>query len=515
MRQWLALGSWAALVVVVSTACGDDNGASPSAGAAGTTTGTGGDGTAGEGQAGTDSTSSAGAGGAPAGASGAGAGGADAQGELTDRWLSGTRLRAVLDTAGAAKRFSIWHDTKLDVDCTFQLDSEGTERCLPTSGGYVAYSDDKCKSPVAVFTSAQYVSPYVFDPTYTFVCGKGAALLNVGDKAVEVAQTWSTTESGCTKGPAPTGSQVFRAVGAAVSNSTFVATKQLAHEPRDARLDALVRVAEDGSRQVTSELDLSRKVSCNPIQRDDSYGCVPSALAYIETFFTSASCMNPAAYHLGYAQAVCVDEPTIVQDASGAGMGFYEVGEKLASVFTKSGTCSPYVPAPSLEANFYAVGKAVPFGDFPQLTASPEGPGRIQVIVLRGADAEAVADAGFYDSELKLPCGAMTAADGKRRCLPIALYSNNIFADDKCTQALVAIGTGATSLPAGTYVSTVAPGGGEAIFRVGAKVAEPANAYQLNGETCEALGSIAPGQTFYGTEVVAPSSLVELTTTVE
>jgi len=77
----------------------------------------------------TDQPGSGGASGASGGASGAGGDGAAG---TTDGWLSGTRLRAVLDVAGSSKLFKTWHDDLLDIDCSFAIDADNVERCLPT-----------------------------------------------------------------------------------------------------------------------------------------------------------------------------------------------------------------------------------------------------------------------------------------------------------------------------------------------------------------------------------------------
>src|SRR5260221_5869116 len=76
-----------------------------------------------------------------AGVGGDAAGGAFAA-EMTDGWLSGTRLRAVLDVSGSAKLFKQWHDAMLDIDCNFAVDENGVERCLPSSDyAYGLYAD--------------------------------------------------------------------------------------------------------------------------------------------------------------------------------------------------------------------------------------------------------------------------------------------------------------------------------------------------------------------------------------
>jgi len=97
---------------------------------------------------------------ASAGASGASAGaGGDAATTTTDGWLSGTRLRAVLDVSGGAKLFKTWHDATLDIDCAFAIDAHDVERCLPTPDASAYYADDKCTKPIVILNPGQAVPP--------------------------------------------------------------------------------------------------------------------------------------------------------------------------------------------------------------------------------------------------------------------------------------------------------------------------------------------------------------------
>jgi len=251
-------------------------------------------------------------------------------------------------------------------------------------------------------------------------------------------------------------------------------------------LNANVRFADDGSRQVVSHYDLTREAECNPrLHEGDGYACTPEDRAYIEYFFADGKCMTPAAYHPAYAQQVCGRAPKIVQESRPFFSDlYYEVGAKVNEVYRKDATCDLYVSPGDPGATYYLAGKVVPFTSFPQLSSANEGKGRIALQVLRGAADELVSREDFYDTALDVACGVGQAEDLELRCLPRSPYSVNLFSDIKCSHALFSTGKG-TALPATlTYLSGNALGGGTASFKIGTKIATPAKAYQM-GTTCE------------------------------
>ncbi len=438
---------------------------------------------------------------------------------MTDGYLSGTRLRAVLQVAGAAQRFVGWHDSMLGLDCDFQVDSAGVQRCLPLySGGSVGFADAACKQPVVTYYLAGTMpEKYVADPGYVFTCGAGPHFLSVG-AATAATEFHSKDDTGAC-GPASSivGQSTYQ-LGAVVPDVTFVGASKVATEVRDARLSATVRVASDGSRQVTSFYDSSRKTECNPLQVSaGGYACVPDAKAYIEYFFTDTGCMTPAAFHPGYAQQVCGFTPDIVQNTSPKFMStYYEIGAKItAPVHNANGlTCPVYDPPPSLAATFYSVGAALPLTVFPPFTLSNEGADRVQVQTLRNAAGILISREQFYDTTFGVTCNAIQAADLVQRCLPVTAYGGNLFSDDQCKQALFSTSPGTPPPADVVYLDDLQTNGGEAIFKLGAKTATPAHTYELNGLDCVELG-VTAGQDYYATTVVAPGDLAAITRKVE
>jgi hypothetical protein len=453
-----------------------------------------------------------------AGGATTGAGG-DMTGAPTDGWLSGTRLRAVLDVAGSAKLFRFWHDQGLDIDCDFAVDSGGTERCLPLNRhGSFVYSDGDCQLPVALFSPDDELPPYVPEPTGPFECGKGARYFQLGGDVTGVTALFLQTSAGCMPNGAPGSNELVKSFAAAVPDTTFVAAAKTLTEPREARLSANVRVAADGSRLVTSHEDLERSAICNPREHaTDTFACIPEDRAYVEVYFADDTCQTPAAFHPGYAQQVCGREPTIVQNSSPFFTdGYFEIGKQLSgTVYRQDGpVCDVYDAPAELGATFYAVGKEVPFSDFPPLSLQTEGASRVRVNVLRGADGELISREELYDTELKAVCGVALASDGQPHCVPRTPYSVNVYADVNCETALFSVGASEVAPPSGTFMTAAAPGGGEAVFKLGAKIATPKQAFQRNGLDCQST-TLLDGQDYYAMTTLAPAELAEVAREVE
>jgi hypothetical protein len=505
---WLTLGTTVALAAACSSSTAKKTRVTP-------------DGDAGSGELATSGATSSSAGGSAPGA-GMGVGGADeaiggdgATTSMTDGWLSGTRLRAVLQVAGSAKLFKAWHDKKLDVDCTFAFDSGGVERCLPFdaygSPG-ASYSDAKCTQPVAVFDVGVPIPPWVQAPALPFACHVGPRYLPVGAD-VAVTELYRSSGGTCESVGVIGATQLAKTLGPAVPDSTFVAATETRQEPREKRLSANVRYAEDGSRQVTSHLDLERGADCNPrLHTGDGYACVPDDLAYIQTFYANAACDVPVAYHPGYAHQTCGRAPKLIQFSKPNYTDtYFEVGTQLiGTVYRGPGSCKAYVSPGDGEATYFNVGDAVPWSSLPQLSSKNEGTGRILLQVLRGADGELVSREGFFDSTLDTACNEVQASDQKPRCLPSTAFSVNAFADDKCTAALFTTPVGTAPPPDLAYLQKTVPGGGTLVFKLAGKIAPPAKIWQLNNAECVEPAVIAT-EDYYATTSVPAAELAPVT----
>ncbi|HXK20728.1 MAG TPA: hypothetical protein VNG33_23115, partial [Polyangiaceae bacterium] len=330
--------------------------------------------------------------------------------------------------------------------------------------------------------------------------------------------TYSHSSGTCEASGAIEATQIVKALGPAVPETTFVAATETVQEPRDARLLANVRVAADGSRQVTSHFDRERQADCNPRQHQgDGYACIPEDRAYIEVFFSDKACKVPAAYHPAYAQQVCGHAPAIIQNSMPDFTdGYFEVGTQVTGgVYNDNGTsCDAYVSPGDPDATYFSVGKEAPWSGFPQLSSKNEGAGRIAINVLRGPGAELVSREEFFDTSLGTVCGIGKAADSKLRCLPRNTWGVNQFADSKCSDALFVNGLGDPLPPGLTFLQANGTDGSTIIYKLGAKISAPAQTWQLNGLDCQQAG--APGnQDYYSTTLLAATELASAATEVE
>jgi hypothetical protein len=279
-----------------------------------------------------------------------------------------------------------------------------------------------------------------------------------------------------------------------------------------------VRVAEDGSRQVTSHFDLERQAVCNPRQHQgDGYACIPEDRAYIEVFFSDTACKVPAAYHPAYAQQVCGHEPAIIQNsAPDFSDGYFEIGKQVAGPIYRSDgpSCDAYVSPGDPDASYFGVGKEVPWSQFPPLSSKHEGVGRIAINVLRGPDDELVSREEFFDTILETACAVGQTADSKTRCIPRGSWNISQFADSKCTEGLFVVSAG-DPLPIGLdFLEANAQSGGVVIYRIGAKTSTPANVWSLNGLDCQ-LDAVSDTGDYYMTAALAPTELAPVTRQIE
>lgn len=112
------------------------------------------------------------------------------------------------------------------------------------------------------------------------------------------------------------------------------------------------------------------------------------------------------------------------------------------------------------------------------------------------------AHVGSFDSDLGVPCGFATAADGTSRCMPFGAASVQ-YTDPQCTQA---VGVSACDEPA-LYASAIDVSACSVVTyfvrNVGQPIAAPAAVYANGGGTCYATVVLA-GYTYFEVGPVLP-----------
>jgi hypothetical protein len=107
---------------------------------------------------------------------GNGGSGSGGSGGAAPEWVSGSRLRARVQTStDGAKAFLGWYDSQLKLNCTFERASDDTQRCLPidtqvdTQTPY--FSDAKCTNAARIASSSgNCPASYAYQVDYGSTC---------------------------------------------------------------------------------------------------------------------------------------------------------------------------------------------------------------------------------------------------------------------------------------------------------------------------------------------------------
>ena len=171
------------LVIALTVACGSAS--LPAGGAGGGSAGgSAGGGTAGGGEAGGAAGGGGGVGGGGGGVAGGGGGGsgggaAGGGGSTTPDWVSGTRIRARLQTTqDGAKAFLGWYDNQLNINCFAERAADDSGRCLPMDASILPsssvnyFSDSGCTESILVaYATAGCSTPlYAYEQVTVSTC---------------------------------------------------------------------------------------------------------------------------------------------------------------------------------------------------------------------------------------------------------------------------------------------------------------------------------------------------------
>jgi hypothetical protein len=182
------------------------------------------------GSAGTGGGGSAGAGGGggTGGTGGAGGGGVT----VPPDWVSGTRLRAIVQTtADGGKAYQGWYDSQLKVPCYLVRATDDSTRCLPVQVAVTKsfFSDSGCSMPImlAAWSDPCPAPAYAYDSVSGVSClpsPAGATSYQYLEYAVgsAVSTFYAGTPASCHAVTVPAGGTYY-AVGAVVPPSTFAA----------------------------------------------------------------------------------------------------------------------------------------------------------------------------------------------------------------------------------------------------------------------------------------------------
>ena len=362
----------------------------------------------------------------------------------SDEITSGTRLRAKRLVGGAgASLFSTWHDTLLDVDCSWGKTDDGSYRCYPPSAN-VYYSDAGCTAP-AFYADYDCATPPKLVASYGTATCATKKLYRVGALLAPPAMFYAGIPGACT-GYAPDPGYVFYAVSTA--SYTELAQGTVTREPRGTRLAADVFHGSDGSIEARAIWDTTRACHCqiSDVHGEPEPSCVPLSRGYaMGPWFLDSVC----ATRLGYVaspdvEPFCNEAPNALNGAfDGSNFQLLQLGtEYTGTIYRSVGGCMPAMPGViPTGARFYNIGAPIPASALAPFVAVTEGSERLRIRAITSSTGERLRGVAFFDEQRAVGCTPRSAADDQSRCLPFGA-DGYIYKDASCSVPVAQSNTG-------------------------------------------------------------------------
>lgn len=372
--------------------------------------------------------------------------------DLSAEQQSGTRIKArYYVTDDGARELIGFQDTLRNTECTFEVASDGTVRCLPPGSGATSFSDTACQQPITSIPSGvcnlpaiMYVKDVSTCPARRLVYERGTELKGADGG---VAPYYYRSGSECS-GPYPSqASYKVYARGKELLPTSFVEATEVEEE-----LGADYRVVQyrgaDGSRAIARIEDKAGNYPCNfQLAADSTYRCLPRVNAVASaTTFVDDRCSTRAASN---PEPACSPKFAIQNSSAGCAptVSVFTVKRSGTLAWNElSGSCAPTTPASNMSV-FEAVGSEV----------APESLKAMKIV--DGASFGRLRERLFelapgvrsfhqwLDTETNDACVFIPAADGELRCLPLAVAPGLItgyYSDASCTKR---VATSTTTCP--------------------------------------------------------------------
>ena len=451
------------------------------------------------------------------------AGASSDAGPFLGRVAGGTRLKANFASRVDTNKFFLitddgfgsFHDSQLNLDCTFHPAADGKSRCLPAPAPEALhyFKDAACGEPLLPAEASCARRQGV-----RTVAGK-MSVFELGAAVMQTTAAYSLQPDAsgalkCVADSTAVGQQFF-ALARELPSDMFVARESAIEPVPNRRVLALVHTATDGTKERTSWYDANRKAYCSiEVASDGQARCETrtDTYAFPANRFADAACTQnvlavapsatpPAAYYVKTLDtAACPARYTIRAT---------ETTNITATYFkNETGAC---VAAPALAAGvtYHLVKAAIAPTEFPAFRETIEGKGRLRQLVRTSTDGAVdpvsrPIDTMFFDT-----CAFGRTSDGRLRCLPLADPIDN-YADAACSKP--ASPSSRQSCDATAMQTAVVTGPWCApvrkAYKLGAAVSQ---VYRKNASgTCEAvkrsgiyeLGEEVPDATFAEAELI-------------
>lgn len=356
--------------------------------------------------------------------------------------MSGTRLHAIVydGGAGAVAWTGRFHDTVLDVDCTFVSSADGDTRCAPLAlTDTTWFGDAACSEQVALLDSTRPTSMAAYHSTFVHQSCFASLQPNVRLTSVQRSDLANARAASTVYVLGPAGVCTPMALEAQIATVTDVPLSTLVRGTLSSRGDGLFDVyqatGEDGSSQVTTFGDSVHRWSCDRFEEDD-LRCLPIDVASrggtTGAYFSNASCGNQVAY----LSPTCAP-PLAVLAADRSRLDLYEIGT-VTSGFREisAGSC---MPSDDPDRVYWLVGAPISDDVIPTFVEHPTGTGRLQARLLATSahgSGVVVRAPPFFDRERAVACAPATL-HGTLRCVDAVTASPGGYLDATCTTIVV------------------------------------------------------------------------------
>jgi hypothetical protein len=361
---------------------------------------------------------------------------------VTDQGGSRVELRR-WTAEGDTDAGHVFHDTKLDLDCTWTPVDAGKYRCLPRDNVFyhpIRFADPLCMRPVYTFANTVCSQPpaYIRNEATLPTCPTSFVLRKRGDKLPDRSYYYRSTNGPCLS-KALTDTEDLYAFGDAVPLTDFVAGT-VTGGPVVNNFAQRTIEGEDGSRVIFGFHDQAGGIDCTTTTAaDGSFRCLPFTVGSVGTAFSDSVCMMPA--RVGTKSSCAAGASYLARSTRNecsTRTSILRAGARIATGYEKfSASCSTGTAAPFLD--YWSGGDEVPPSTFVTATLTKGNePGRLKRMVI-GTPAGMLPTEALWDSKLDQACSARLLMDGTYRCVgaarPNVLVS--IFADAACTQPAV------------------------------------------------------------------------------
>jgi hypothetical protein len=355
--------------------------------------------------------------------------------------ISGSRLTVRHWQNGAVSMPSVIYDEELDIECAFELASDGVERCLPTKAGFVQFGDDECRQPIAF-------APQWCDGTESRFArlAEEAQLCKGVPHSVYRLEEPVTRPSEIFQGGTGT-CEVATETGLEYFAATLVEPKTFARGdriviPRTSELGTELVISADGLVLPVGVYDLSRKRECRLMPLEDDgpfeFRCL-SGLASSDAFANDcAGGLAVSWLPLACGRPEVVAEARFAECRSTPTYELFELGsnEPKTSISPVFGGCEPNEGLDTFPA--YEVGPSRSAEGYAAVSLDPVGEGRLRHLHFTSGETLLLGNA-LWDASFEARCGPRTSANGRTYCVPENLPredDSERYADAACTVPL-------------------------------------------------------------------------------